>query len=61
MYDVQKSKAFNIFINLSILANTIILAMDDIDLDKKTINLLELLNVIFSFVFLIEMIVNLLG
>lgn len=52
---------FLTFINLTIIANTIVLAQDRFNIDPKTLQKLENANLVFFTVFAIEMVLKIIG
>ena len=61
MLEISTSKAFDYFIFLFVIINTIILSLDGLYSDSETIAIFSLMNTIFSLIFLIEMIIKLYG
>jgi hypothetical protein len=58
---VAVSKIFHSIINVSIVFNTIVLAMDRHPINDKELTILEMINIGFYCIFLIEMIIKLIG
>lgn len=49
-----KKPIFETIIMIFIIANVVVLALDEYDLDSNTVRTLEILNYIFTLIFLIE-------
>ncbi len=60
-YAFAMNKYFSLFINLIIVANTVVLAMDRYPIAASELELLEYINLTFSIIFFVEMVVKLLG
>jgi hypothetical protein len=60
-YKIIQSRFFNATITISILLNTLVLSLDRHPIDEDEAKILENLNIVFSLLFIIEMIVKLLG
>lgn len=58
---INRSYFFNYVISLSIIANAVVLAMDRYPIDEKESDTLEILNMIFFSIFLIELVIKLLS
>ena len=52
---------FENFLTLCVLINTIVMAMDSYDIDAQTLNTLEFLNEIFTWIFIVEMTIKLMA
>jgi len=61
LYYVSVSKYFNMFINISIIFNTVVLAMDRHPIEPQEQSIFEIINVVFYIIFALEMIVKLIG
>jgi len=58
---IVKSNTFLRFINLVIVINTVLLALDHDPMDESFEGILEKMNLVLTFVFIIEMIIKLIG
>ena len=52
---------FENFLTLCVLINTIVMAMDSYDIDTQTLNTLEFMNEIFTWIFIVEMTIKLMA
>lgn len=58
---LSRSSKFQLFINICIVLNTIVLAFDHQNLDESASNVLEKINLSFYCVFVVEMVIKLIG
>ena len=61
MFCVSESKAFDIFINICIAANAIIMSIKHVGLDEEKEIVLQICNTIFTVIFFLEMVIRLLA
>lgn len=58
---IVMSKIFNYIILLSILVNTIALALDEYPIDREKIRVMEFINLVMTFIFIGEMAIKIIG
>jgi hypothetical protein len=58
---IAKSKTFDLFVTISIITNTVILALDRHPIDPLYEQIITVSNLIFYCIFLLEMVIKLIG
>lgn len=61
MFCISESKAFDIFINICIGVNAIIMSIKNVYLDEENQLVLQICNTIFTVIFFLEMVIRLLA
>ena len=61
MFCISESKAFDIFINICIAANAIIMSIKHVGLDEEKVLVFQICNSIFTVIFFLEMVIRLLA